>query len=125
MHHDVTRRAFLRLAAFGSVALALSACQQAAPSPVPPAATAVAKAGAAAAAPEALSLPIVNQPLTLTYWAPMSTNVAPTMKSFGEMGCYLELEKRTGIHLEFQHPPLQQEQDQFNLLVASGKFPDL
>jgi putative aldouronate transport system substrate-binding protein len=85
----------------------------------------VPKAGAAPAAPEVLSLPIVSQPLTLTYWAPMSTNVAPTMKSFGEIAACVELEKRTGIHLEFQHPPLQQEQDQFNLLVASGKYPDL
>jgi putative aldouronate transport system substrate-binding protein len=47
------------------------------------------------------------------------------MKSFGEIACYVELEKRTGIHLEFTHPPLQQEQDQFNLLVASGKYPDV
>ena len=45
--------------------------------------------------PEALTLPIVTQPLTLTYWAPMSTNVAASMKNFGEMGCYTELEKRT------------------------------
>ena len=79
---------------------------------------AVPKAGAAPAAPEALSLPIVSQPLTLTYWAPMSTNVAPTMKSFGEIACYVELEKRTGIHLDFQHPPLQQEQDQFSAQTA-------
>jgi putative aldouronate transport system substrate-binding protein len=75
--------------------------------------------------PESLTLPVVSQPLSLSYWAPMSTNVAPTMKSFGEMACYQELEKRTGIHLEFQHPPLQQEQDQFNLMVASGKYPDV
>src|SRR5579859_5373778 len=124
MQDDVSRRAFLRLLGFGSVALALSACQQAAP---PPAPTAAAASGAAAApaATEALTLPIVSQSLTLTYWAPMSTNVAASMKSFGEMGCYQELEKRTGIHLDFQHPPLQQEQDQFNLLVASGKYPDV
>ena len=123
MQHDVTRRAFLRLVGFGSVALALSACQQAPPPAAPTAATT--GAASAAQATEALTLPIVSQPLTLTYWAPMSTNVAASMKSFGEMGCYVELEKRTGIHLDFQHPPLQQEQDQFNLLVASGKYPDV
>jgi putative aldouronate transport system substrate-binding protein len=108
------------------VVLALSACQSTAPAPATSAPAAPTPAAASAAqAPEALTLPIVTQPLTLTYWAPMSTNVAASMKSFGEMGCYTELEKRTGIHLDFQHPPLQQEQDQFNLLVASGKYPDV
>ena len=124
MDHHVSRRVFLRRVGLGSVALALSACQ---PAPAPPVATTAAKPAAATApqTPEDLTLPIVTQPLTLTYWAPMSTNVAASMKSFGEMGCYVELEKRTGIHLDFQHPPLQQEQDQFNLLVASGKYPDV
>jgi putative aldouronate transport system substrate-binding protein len=127
MQDGLTRRAFLRLLGFGSVALALSACQQAAPPAAPAGATPAARTGAASApvTTEALTLPIVTQPLTLTYWAPMSSNVAASMKSFGEMGCYLELEKRTGIHLEFQHPPLQQQQDQFNLMVASGKYPDI
>jgi len=122
MPDNVTRRAFLRSLGFGSVALALSACQQAAPPAAPAGATPATKT---IAATEPLTLPIVSQPLTLTYWAPMSTNVAASMKSFGEMGCYVELEKRTAIHLDFQHPPLQQEQDQFNLMVASGKYPDI
>jgi putative aldouronate transport system substrate-binding protein len=129
MNHDVSRRAFLRLVGFSSVALALSACQQPAPSPSAPSSggTPAPKGGAPSAAvtPEPLTLPIVKQPLTLSYWAGMNSNVAPTMKSFGEMGCYVELEKRTGIHLEFQHPPLQQDQEKFNLLVASGNYPDV
>src|SRR5439155_1738816 len=64
---------------------------------------------AAGASAEPLTLPIVKQPLSLSYWAPMSSNVSPTMKSFGEIACYRELEKRTGIHIDFQHPPLGQE----------------
>src|SRR5258708_11853704 len=120
MPDTVTRRAFVRLLGFSSAALALSACQQPAPA-APTGATPAAKT-AAQVATEPLTLPIVSQPLTLTYWAPMSTNVAASMKSFAEMGCYVELEKRTGVHLDFQHPPLLQEQDQFNLFVASGKY---
>src|SRR6266568_760427 len=127
MSNDTSRRTFLRLVGLGSVAVALSACESA--SPIPPAASnGVPSTTATAnppAQPEALTLPIVSQPLTLTYWAPMASNVAASMKSFGEIGCYTELEKRTGIHLDFQHPPLQPEQDQFNLLVASGKYPDV
>src|SRR5437016_9211545 len=97
MPDTVTRRAFLRLLGFSSVAVALSACQQPAPAAVPAGAPPPAKPGAQAQT-ETLTLPIVSQPLTLTHWAPMSTNIAASMKSFGEMGCYVELEKRTGIH---------------------------
>ena len=128
MHTDLTRRGLLRLIGLGSAAVALSACQPAAPTAAPqggPAAGATPGPAQAGQKPEALALPVVSQPLTLTYWAPMSSNVAASMKSFGEIACYVELEKRTGIHLDFQHPPLQQEQDQFNLLVASGKYPDI
>ena len=48
-----------------------------------------------------------------------------TLKSFGEMTCYKELEKKTGINIEFQHPPTGQDAEQFNLVIASGKFPDI
>src|SRR5215831_5671171 len=100
MRYDVTRRAFLRLAGLGSVAVALSACQP--PSTPSAAPTSVPAGGAASAAgakpasgtastPQPLTLPIVSQPLTLGYWAPMSTNVAPTMKTYAEIACYVEL----------------------------------
>ena len=83
MPNDVTRRAFLRLAGLGSVALALSACQAAAPSvsPTSAPASAGAPAAGAATAPEPFTLPIVSQPLTLSYWAPMSTNVKGSSSS--------------------------------------------
>jgi putative aldouronate transport system substrate-binding protein len=103
----------------GAGAAALAAC---APSNPVPAASASTAAGASA---EPLTLPIVSSPLSLSYWCPMSSNVAATMKTFGEIAAYKELEKRTGIHLSFQHPPLNQELEQFNLLSASGNYPDV
>jgi len=114
------RREFLRLIGAGAGAAALAACTPNSGGPTP--ATATAAAGATA---EPITLPIVTQPLTLSYWCPMSSNVSATMKTFGEIAAYKELEKRTGIHLEFQHPPLNQETEQFNLLTASGKYPDV
>jgi putative aldouronate transport system substrate-binding protein len=86
----------------------------------PPAAT-----PASAKNSEPLTLPIVKEPLTLSYWADFNTNVAATLKSFGEMACYQQQEKRTGIHIGFQHPPVGQETEQFNLLISSGKYPDV
>ncbi len=126
--NTITRREFLRLLALGSAGTVLAACApQAAPTVAPTAAPAVKATVAAtvAAGPEPLTLPIVKEPLTLSYWVGNTANVAATRKSFGEMTCYTELEKRTGIHIDFQHPPIGQENDQFNLVIASGKYPDI
>lgn len=64
-------------------------------------------------------------PAALTYWVGMDPEASATMKSYSEMGMYTQLEKITGTKAEFQHPPVGQEQDQFNLIMASGKLPDV
>jgi putative aldouronate transport system substrate-binding protein len=117
MTERIDRREFLRRVGLGAGATILASCV---PQTGQPGSTAAPGTSA-----EPLTLPIVKQPLTLSYWAPMSSNVSPTMKSFGEIACYRELEKRTGIHVDFQHPPLGQETEQFNLVAASGKYPDV
>jgi len=124
----ITRREFLRLLTLGSAGVLLAACApQTAPTAAPTTAPAVKATVAAtvAAGPEPLTLPIVKEPLTLSYWVGNTANVAATRKSFGEMTCYAELAKRTGIQIDFQHPPIGQENDQFNLVIASGKYPDI
>jgi putative aldouronate transport system substrate-binding protein len=35
------------------------------------------------------------------------------------------IEQKTGIHIDWIHPPAGQEQDSFNLMIASGDYPDL
>lgn len=47
------------------------------------------------------------------------------MKDYNGNGAYQLKEKRTGIHIDFLHPPVGDESDQFNLMIASGKYPDL
>ncbi|MDF2718677.1 MAG: extracellular solute-binding protein family 1 [Paenibacillus sp.] len=66
-----------------------------------------------------------NYPGALTYWVPMNANVSATMISFGEIASYKELESRTGAKVDFQHPAFGQERDQFNLMIASGRLPDV
>src|SRR5512136_1787770 len=126
MNRRMSRRKFLHCASLITGAVALSACG-ATPTPTaeatkPPAAT---PTPAPPPGPEALTLPIVKQPLTVTYWVELNANAAATMKTYGEILCYQELEKRTGIHIEFQHPPVGQALDQFNLMIASQKYPDV
>lgn len=67
----------------------------------------------------------VKYPESISYWVSLNPNVAATMKSYNEIAAYKELEKKTGTKVEFQHPPTGQEKDQFNLMLASGKLPDV
>lgn len=63
----------------------------------------------------------------IRYWSGMSPAMATSLENMGDMGMYKELEKKTGIQLEFLHPPVGQVEEQFNLLIASGEsdLPDL
>jgi len=68
---------------------------------------------------------ITNKPVTLTYWTGLNGNVSQTATNYGETPLYKELEKRTGVHIEFLHPPVGQESEQFNLMIASNELPDM
>lgn len=68
--------------------------------------------------------PIVEKPITLTMWATLRKAVS-IMTDFNQKACFEEMEKATGIHIEWKHPPAGQEKDQFNLMVASNDLPDL
>lgn len=71
------------------------------------------------------ALPIVDKPLTLKMWYAINPAIQKLMTSLSENTMFKELEKRTGITMEFIHPPLGQEAEQFNLLIASGDLPDI
>lgn len=84
---------------------------------------------AASTAPSASQAPqgdrITSQPLTLSYYVQLTASRPDGMTSLNDMEAYKELEKRTGIHADFQHPASGQEQNQFNLMMSSGKYPDV
>lgn len=63
----------------------------------------------------------------LTYWVPNHTAASSQMKTYAEMGMYKELEKVSGVKVEFQHPPIEssQAQEQFNLMIATNELPDV
>ncbi|CAN7398039.1 ABC transporter substrate-binding protein [Paenibacillus sp. LjRoot153] len=63
----------------------------------------------------------------LTYWVANHSAASSQMKTYAEMGMYKELEKTTGVKVEFQHPPLEvpQAQEQFNLMIATNELPDV
>lgn len=63
----------------------------------------------------------------LTYWVPNHTAAASQMTTYADMGMYKELERLTGVKVEFQEPPLDaaQAQEQFNLMIATNNLPDV
>ena len=61
----------------------------------------------------------------ITWWSRLWPHVSQTAQNFGDVQFYQELEKRCGVDLEFLHPATGQETEKFNVLCASGEYPDL
>ncbi len=59
----------------------------------------------------------------LTYWVGVS--VSNYNDNNAKLPLWQELMKNTGITIEFQHPAVGQEQENFNLMLASGEYPDI
>ena len=62
---------------------------------------------------------------TLTYWMPLDTRLEGAVNSFGEIPLAKELEKRTGVKVEYVHPQAGQGGEQFNIMLASNELPDI
>ena len=62
---------------------------------------------------------------TFTYWTSLPASLATHVQSYNEVAMYQYLEEKTGVHIEFIHPAAGQENEQFNLLLASRDFPDM
>ncbi len=60
--------------------------------------------------------------VTLKYWTQFSSTY---IKSLAENLVFQELEKKTNIKVEFINPPVGQENESYNLLIASGDLPDI
>ena len=62
---------------------------------------------------------LVSEPLTLSMWFPFTSDL---IENANENVVFQELEKITGVTIDFVHPPAgQQEQEEsFNLMLASN-----
>lgn len=69
--------------------------------------------------------PIVDKPLTLKYWTPINPNATQYIQTYAENEAYQEIEKKTGIKIDFIHPAQGQEKETFNIMIASGDIPDI
>lgn len=70
-------------------------------------------------------LPLTDEDITLKYWVPFKEANAKIMDSFAEVKIFDVLQEMTGVNLEFIHPPLEQEEESFKLMIASQELPDI
>jgi putative aldouronate transport system substrate-binding protein len=67
----------------------------------------------------------LKEKLTLSYFIDFPVPASTIMDDFNGSMSFQELEKQTNIHINFIHPAAGQEAEQFNLMIASGEYPDL
>lgn len=72
-----------------------------------------------------VTLPITEEPITVTCFDSMDSNLSTLVSNMNETPFFQEMEKRTNIHIEFQHPPAGSGSSAYNLLFASGNLPDM
>lgn len=70
---------------------------------------------------EANEMPISKEPITIKWWTPLYGNI----KSYNDNEMFKEMEKKTGIHIEFISPPKGQEDEQYGVMLASKDLPDI
>lgn len=61
----------------------------------------------------------------ITWWTAINSIVGQNASNYADTPVYQEIQKRTGVELEFIHPVIGQETQQFNIMIASGELPDI
>lgn len=67
-----------------------------------------------------------SEPIKLTYWSDLGAGKGQgAMKTLAENVVWQKIQELKGIQIEFQHPPIDSADEQFNLIIASRNYPDL
>lgn len=72
-----------------------------------------------------IELPLTDTPATLDMWASESPMLSAYGLKMQDLSFYHEMEKRTGVTLNITSAPFFTASDSFNLMVASGDYPDM
>ncbi|MBR2884310.1 MAG: extracellular solute-binding protein [Clostridia bacterium] len=67
----------------------------------------------------------IKTDVKLTYYMPLRSESAGIIENYSESSFAKEYEKRTGVKIEYIHPPVGQEAATLGLLIASGELPDI
>jgi len=61
----------------------------------------------------------------LSFWIELFPDAAAIMKSYDEVTAWRVIQEKTGVDIEFEHPAQGQLGEQFNLMVAANKLPEV
>ncbi len=61
----------------------------------------------------------------LTWWTKLNANVSATYPNLGDTPWAKYVQEKTGIEIEFIHPTVGSESEEFSIMVASGEYPDI
>jgi putative aldouronate transport system substrate-binding protein len=74
---------------------------------------------------EEITFPL-KEKVTLTAWrVPQTTDPKLGITTFNDIEAVQAWEEATNVHIEWMEPPAGQEQENFNLMITSGDYPDL
>lgn len=72
-----------------------------------------------------LDYPLSENTATLSLWGSISPMLSEYLDDWNDQAVVQELEKATGIHLDFRYYSPQAAEESFNLMIASGEYPDM
>ena len=61
----------------------------------------------------------------MSIWTTMVGSNLTSMVTLNDHPVHQELEKRTNVHVEFLHPPANDQRENFTLIIVSGDYPDV
>lgn len=67
----------------------------------------------------------IKTDVELSYWVPLTANISTVASDLGKTEFAKKLKEVTGVTVNYIHPALGQENEAFNLMVASGELPDI
>lgn len=72
-----------------------------------------------------VSYPLSDGSVELSIWNPLNTAFTMLISSYSELPSLPIVEEATGIQVSFMEPSESTANEQFNLVIASGDYPDL
>ena len=77
-------------------------------------------------ADEEIPMPLSDEMITLTYFKGMDgSKIAPTTDTYDTLACMDAMEAITNVHIEWVIPPIGQNTEKFNLMLAGDDLTDI
>ncbi len=67
----------------------------------------------------------IETDVELTYWLALDETLASVVSNFSETRLAQAMREQTGVNVKYIHPPIGQEDEMFNLMLASNDLPDI